>query len=159
MRHTAALPREPEAVAVGRAVHVNVVLLANRSMNAMEEICNAGGITNQQYIALWTLCLADDADDGLPMGALADGLLNDGSDVTRLVDRLERTGLVERVRHPTDRRSILVRATPEGRRVFRQVTPKLQTFHRRQWSGLTAAEVDLLDGLLRKALWGAPEPS
>ena len=52
------------------------------------------------------------------------------------------------------RRSVLVRATPAGRRVFAAVTPKLQEFHRRQWSGLSASEVDTLHDLLAKALWG-----
>lgn len=146
--------REPRAVRVGRDVHLNVLLLAHRSLDALEEICQRAGTTHQQYVALWTLCLADDPDAGLPVRAVADGLLNRASDVTRLVDRLVRAGHVERLPHPTDRRSVLVRATPAGRRVFAAVTPELQAFHRRQWSNLTAAEVDTLDGLLAKALWG-----
>ncbi|WP_249354050.1 MarR family transcriptional regulator [Microbacterium sp. 2FI] len=35
---------------------------------------------------------------------------------TALLDRLERAGLVERANHPTDRRSILISATPEAER-------------------------------------------
>ncbi len=50
--------REPKAVGVGRDVHINVLLLANRSLDALEEICQADGVTHQQYVALWTLCLA-----------------------------------------------------------------------------------------------------
>lgn len=146
--------REPRAVRVGRDVHINVLLLANQSIDALEEICEADGITHQQYIALWTLCLTDDPEAGLPMGAVADGLLNRASDTTRLIDRLERAGLAERLPNPTDRRSVLVRATGEGRRVFATVTPKLQEFHRRQWSNLSSSEVDALHGLLAKALWG-----
>ena len=129
--------REPRAVRVGRDVHVNVLLLANRSLDALEEICQADGITHQQYVALWTLCLADDPDAGLPVGAVADGLLNRASDTTRLIDRLEKAGLAERLPNPNDRRSVLVRATAAGRRVFAAVTPKLQEFHRRQWSALS----------------------
>ena len=146
--------QEPRAVRVGRDVHVNVLLLANRNLDALEEICNEHGLTHQQYVALWTLCLADDPDAGLPVGAVADGLLNRASDTTRLIDRMEKAGLAERLPNPTDRRSVLVHATAEGRRVFAAVTPKLQEFHRRQWSGLSTAEVDTLRGLLAKALWG-----
>ena len=68
---------------------------------------------------------------------------------------MERAGLAERLPNPNDRRSVLVRATAAGRRVFAAVTPKLQEFHRRQWSGLTSAEVDTLHDLLAKALWGS----
>ena len=146
--------REPKAVGVGRDVHVNVLLLANRSLDALEDICQVEGITHQQYVALWTLCLTDDPDAGIPMGAVADGLLNRASDTTRLIDRMERAGLAERLPNPTDRRSVLVRSTAEGRRVFNAVTPKLQEFHRGQWSNLSPSEVDRLNALLAKALWG-----
>lgn len=145
---------EPRAVSVSRDVHLNVLLLADRNLRELEEICGAEAVTHQQYVALWTLCLADDPDVGVPMGAVADGLLNRASDTTRLVDRLERAGLAERLPHPADRRSVLVRATPEGRRVFAAVTPKLQAFHRRQWSNLSHDELSTLHHLLAKALWG-----
>jgi MarR family transcriptional regulator, organic hydroperoxide resistance regulator len=148
------MTREPRAVRVGRDVHINVLLLANRSLGALDEICQAAGITHQQYVALWTLCLTDDPDSGLPIGAVADGLLNRASDTTRLIDRLEKAALAERLTNPSDRRSVLVRATPAGHRTFAEVTPKLQEFHRRQWSNLSAAEVGTLHGLLAKALWG-----
>lgn len=145
---------EPRTVGVSRDAHLNVLLLADRNLRELEEICGAEGATHQQYVALWTLCLADDPDAGVPMGAVADGLLNRASDTTRLVDRLERAGLAERLPHPVDRRSVLVRATAEGRRVFAAVTPKLQAFHRRQWSNLTSDELSALHHLLAKALWG-----
>lgn len=145
---------ETRAVAVGRGVHLNMLLLADRNLRELEEICADEGITHQQYVALWTLCLADDPDAGVPMGAVADGLLSRASDTTRLVDRLERSGFAERFPHPADRRSVLVRATAEGRRVFASVTPQLQEFHRRQWSNLSSDELSTLEHLVAKALWG-----
>jgi DNA-binding MarR family transcriptional regulator len=145
---------ETRGVSLSRDVHLNVLLLADRNLRELEEICGAQGVTHQQYVALWTLCLADDPDAGVPMGAVADGLLNRASDTTRLVDRLERAGLAERLPHPLDRRSVLVRATAEGRRVFADVTPKLQAFHRRQWSNLSSDELTTLGRLVAKALWG-----
>jgi DNA-binding MarR family transcriptional regulator len=146
--------REPREVVVGRGVHLNVLLLADRNLAALEQICASGGITHQQYVALWTLCLADDPEIGVPMGAVADGLLNRASDTTRLVDRLERAGVAERRPNPADRRSVLVRATPAGHRVFTVVTPQLQDFHRHQWENLSGDEIDTLNHLLAKALWG-----
>lgn len=149
--------REPRAVKVARSVHLNVLLLADRSLTALEEICRREGLTHQQYVALWTLCLADDPDMGVPMGAIADGLLNRASDTTRLVDRLQRAGFAERIPNPDDRRSVLVRATPEGKRIFAAVTPQLQEFHRGQWSNLSPDELDALNHLLATALWGGDD--
>jgi DNA-binding MarR family transcriptional regulator len=151
---SAQMVREPRAVRQGRDAHINVLLLANRNLDALEEMCQAAGITHQQYVALWTLCLADDPEAGLPVGAVADGLLTRASDITRLVDRLEKAGLAVRLPNPADRRSVLVRATAAGQHVFATVTPKVQAFHRRQWSNLSSDEMDALRDLLAKALWG-----
>lgn len=147
--------REPRAVRTARAVHINLLLLANRALDAVEAICQSEGITHQQYVVLWTLCLGEDPAAGVPIGAVTDGLMTRSSDATRLVDRLARAGLVERLAHPDDRRSVLVRATTEGQRVFAATTPKVQEFHRRQWSHLSASEIDALNALLATALWGA----
>ena len=152
MLHRARLLREPKVVRVGREVHVKLLILANRSYDALDEICRAAGITHQQYVALWTLCLAEEAERGVPIGAVSTGLLNRASDTTRLVDRLVRSGLAERVANPADRRSVLVRATEAGRRIFDAVTPELQQFHRREWSNLSPSETDTLNALLSKAL-------
>ena len=116
-------------------------------------MCRAGGITHAQYVVLCALCLRDEPDAGVPVGAVADGLLNRASDATRLVDRLEKAGLVERMRNPEDRRGVLVRPTAAGRSTFERVTPRVQAFHEHQWDALSAAETRQLHLLLAKALW------
>ena len=50
-----------------------------------------------------------------PVAAIAEALLLDASTVTRQVDALAGQGLVERIRNPGDRRSILVEVTEAGR--------------------------------------------
>jgi DNA-binding MarR family transcriptional regulator len=147
--------REPKAIRLARDVHVNLLLLAGKALEQLEEICRSEGVTHAQYVALWTLCLADDPDAGVPTSAVSDGLLNRASDTTRLVDRLVKAGLAERLPNPADRRGVLVRATAEGRARFQAVTPRLQAFHAQQWSNLSADEVGQLHRLLATALWGA----
>jgi len=56
--------------------------------------------------------------DGLKMRDLSRYLMVTGGNVTALTDDLERDGLVVRESSPTDRRSWIVRLTPEGRRGF-----------------------------------------
>ena len=145
--------RESRADRLARETHVNVLLAANRFSDGMDRVCRTEGISEAQYVALWVLCLADDAAVGVPMGSLADGLINRASDTTRLVDRLEHAGLVERLPNPDDRRGVLVRATADGAAVFSRVTPRLKAYHRSQWAGLSNEELETLHGLLARALW------
>lgn len=55
-----------------------------------------------------------DADEARPMGAIAEGLAIDASQVTWLVDRLEERGFVERGALAGDRRVKTVALTPSG---------------------------------------------
>jgi DNA-binding MarR family transcriptional regulator len=54
----------------------------------------------------------------LTLGALAAAEQVRPPTMTRLVAALERAGLVARAPDPTDRRQVLLRATPEGRRLL-----------------------------------------
>ena len=58
------------------------------------------------------------AGEGLRMSELSQRLMVSGGNVTSLVDRLAREGLVERREVPGDRRAFAVRLTPEGREAF-----------------------------------------
>jgi DNA-binding MarR family transcriptional regulator len=59
-------------------------------------------------------------DGSRTMGTLANDLDVRLSTMTGVIDQLEEKGLVERVDHPADRRSLDVRITPSGRRRYRQ---------------------------------------
>lgn len=59
----------------------------------------------------------------LSLGDLADKLLVTGGNITYVMDRLEERGLVERDRSTEDRRVVLARLTPEGRKLVSEVFP------------------------------------
>jgi DNA-binding MarR family transcriptional regulator len=59
-------------------------------------------------------------DRRLTMGELGQAVVVSRTRVTRVVDELVRAGLVERHRHPDDRRSTIVAITAPGRRRFRR---------------------------------------
>lgn len=145
--------REPAGVRRARDLHLNILLLAQRALDDLEAICRDHGVTHAQYVALWTLCLADDPTAGVPVGAVADGRLNRASDATRLVDRLVKAGLAERVRNPLDGRGVLVRATSEGRRRFEAITPEIQRYHATQFASLSTDEIAEFARLAGAAVW------
>ena len=54
------------------------------------------------------------APDGLPCGEIANRMITRDPDITRLLDRLEKRGLISRCRETKDRRTVMARITPEG---------------------------------------------
>jgi DNA-binding MarR family transcriptional regulator len=64
------------------------------------------------------LFLADAPDGRMRMSELAESVLLSRSGLTRLVDRLERDGLLKRERCESDARGLFAEITPEGRRLF-----------------------------------------
>ncbi len=87
---------------------------------------------------------------GLPLTELADRLLVTGGNVTGIIDRLEKAGLVMRQRDQKDRRQVWARLTPKGYAVYRQLLPRYIETMRKINSFLTPAEVKELMRLLKK---------
>jgi DNA-binding MarR family transcriptional regulator len=80
------------------------------------ELTEAHDLPLSSYEVL--LFLADSPGGRMRMSELAESVLLSRSGLTRLVDRLERQGLLERVECPEDARGLFAVITDEGRRVF-----------------------------------------
>ena len=74
--------------------------------------------------------------------------------VTKRLDRLEQSGLIERHADPSDRRGTLVRLTPTGKRAVDRAVEAHIANEAEILDALTAAEQRQLDHLLRKLLAG-----
>ena len=81
----------------------------------------------------------------LRMSQLASSILLSKSGLTRLVDRMEAEGLVERASSPTDRRGSFAVLTPRGEQAFRAAAPvHLDGVQRHFGRHLTEAEAKTL---------------
>lgn len=78
-----------------------------------DEATSGAGITTQQYQAM--LAIAAAPKGAMPLGDLAQEMLLKPNAAVQLVDRLSALGLVERARSDTDRRSVRVSLSGEGR--------------------------------------------
>lgn len=105
----------------------------------------AGGIPPAQLQALAVLAGGD-----MRMCELAHRLGLATSTVTRLVDRLEATGLAERRRDRPDRRSILVGLSRTGQEALHAARQRLRTLLHELLSGLAPHERGELLRLLTK---------
>lgn len=72
-------------------------------------------------------------------------------DMTRLLDRLEKNGLIERERCDKDRRMVWVRITKDGLRVLAGLDAPVLELHRRQLSHMKREELRELNRLLVRA--------
>ncbi|MCZ8203995.1 MarR family transcriptional regulator [Gemmatimonas sp.] len=81
------------------------------------------GLSLAQYNVLRILRGA--GSEGLPTLAIRDRMIDEGSTVTRLLDKLEQAALVTRDRSRPDRRQVLCRITPHGEALLAQLDPAM----------------------------------
>ena len=99
------------------------------------------------------LQLAESRGGRLRMTELADRVLLSRSGLTRLVDRLEREGLVERAACPNDARGTHAVLTDAGLQRLRTAAPThLRGVSEHVTARLTPAELDQLQLLMRKIM-------
>jgi DNA-binding MarR family transcriptional regulator len=86
------------------------------------------GLTGTQYNALRILRGA--GPEGLPCREIGERMITRDPDVTRLLDRLEDRGFVERTRAKHDRRVIYGKITAAGLKLLREMDGPLEKFGR-----------------------------
>jgi DNA-binding MarR family transcriptional regulator len=88
---------------------------------------------------------------GLPCGEIGNRMITRDPDITRLLDRLEKRGLISRFRENTDRRVVMARITPEGLKLLGRLDQPLQETHRKQLGHLGRERLRALSKLLSAA--------
>jgi DNA-binding MarR family transcriptional regulator len=86
--------------------------------------------------------------EGLPCGEIASRMITRDPDVTRLLDRLEKRGLISRCRETKDRRTVMARITPEGLKLLARLDEPVQAAHRKQLGHLGRERLRALTELL-----------
>ena len=93
-------------------VILNVVRTAEYFTSRVAEVLKSADLTPTQYNALRILRGA--GNDGLTCGDIGERMVTKDSDITRLLDRLERRGFIHRERPQSNRRVVLARITAAG---------------------------------------------
>ncbi len=90
------------------------------------------------------------APDGLKMNELSRRMMVTGGNVTGITDQLEAEGMVQRVPLEGDRRALLIRLTPNGKKAFAEMANVHEGWIVESLAGLTEREVETLHALLGK---------
>ena len=105
------------------------------------------GLSIAARILLATL---EGADEPLSQTAIAERLFVTGASVSSLVDTLERTGLVHRIRSTSDRRVVLVELTDAAYPIIDAYLADVTTLHAHEFAVLNEQERETLVRLLAK---------
>ena len=128
---------------------LNVARTAAVLGHSFAEAVKPHGVTATQYNVLRILRGAGPA--GLCRNEVRDRLVAQVPDVTRLLDRMEEAGLIEREREAADRRMVTTRITPEGLRLLKALDEPVLALHRAQLGHLSKQQLTTLIDLLTLA--------
>ncbi len=147
-------PRPPGTGGRFRSPAHEVVLGLFRATDALRRTLAAAvedaGLTLQQFNVLRILRGA--GAQGLPTLEVGSRMLERTPGVTRLLDRLEREGLIERTRSSGDRRKVLARITDRGRERLAAADGPIAAREEEVLAGFSPSELSTLrDHLARLA--------
>ena len=130
------------------AAWVGLVVAADHVTSFTESVCERHGITGDQYNVLRILRGA--RPNGLARGEITGRLARRAPDTTRMLDRLERGELVQRVRGTDDARRSVARITAAGLRLLERLDPEIEIAMATATAALTRAELRQLWTLCNK---------
>lgn len=126
--------------------YLNLVRTTERLGDAIRQTLSTHGLSEPQYNVL--RIVVGHGKEGLPSQAIAQDMVCRDPDVTRLVDRLEKQGLVARRRDAEDRRRVWVAATDAGRDRLKAIAAPLRAALRGELSHLGPTKLARLSRLL-----------
>lgn len=134
--------------AIEGALAVNAAYAAQSG--ALNRLCAALGInrTTGRHALIRLLHFAE--GHRLTQFEIASEMQVTSSNVTFLVDGLEKEGLVQRLPHPTDRRTVYVQLTTEGEDFAKIIVPSMARFMAAMLDGFTQEEKNTFAGLLER---------
>jgi DNA-binding MarR family transcriptional regulator len=125
---------------------LSVVRTSAKLMDEFEIFLRPYAITATQYNVLRILRGAE--PNGLCRNDLRDRMLTRMPDVTRLLDRMEEAGLVERTRESEDRRMVTSRITRKASEMLGQLDPLVADHEKRFFSGISKEQMQTLIDVL-----------
>jgi MarR family transcriptional regulator, organic hydroperoxide resistance regulator len=121
---------------------------ADKLEQQAEQLVKSNGLTGAQYNVLRILRGAE--PDGLPCSTISERMISHDPDMTRLLDRMEKRGLITRQRQSDDRRVVKTRITHEGLELLKRLDAPVHELHRRQFAHVGNARVKVLTDLLEE---------
>jgi DNA-binding MarR family transcriptional regulator len=137
-----------QSASLEEATYLELTRTTDLLARSLSELMKTEDLSGTQYNVLRIL---RGAPEGLACGEIASRMITRDPDITRLLDRLEKRGLISRCRETRDRRMVMARITPEGMKLLARLDEPVRETHRRQLAHLGRAKLRELTDLLRSA--------
>jgi DNA-binding MarR family transcriptional regulator len=113
-----------------------------------EQLTRTANLTGTQYNVLRILRGA--GPEGLACRGIGERMITHDSDITRLLDRMEKRGLITRQRQKDDRRVVKTRITPHGLELLKPLDQPMRDLHKKQFRHMAGARMKTLYDLLEE---------
>ncbi len=137
--------------------YLSLLRTADALQSRVEAMLKEFGLTATQYNALRILRGA--GPDGIPCSEIGERMIARDPDITRLLNRLQKRGLVERSRGKQDRRVIYGKITPAGLKLLRQMDAPVEKYSREMLRHVAQQKLKQLIDLLEQVRCGAGTPA
>ena len=127
-------------------IFVALLQTADALSQEAEQLLKAAGLTGTQYNVL--RILRGSEPEGLPCSGIGERMISHDPDMTRLLDRMEKRGLITRDRQTDDRRVVKTRITPQALSLLKTLDQPVHELHKRQFRHIPAARLKILGQLL-----------
>lgn len=132
-----------------RTAYINLIATSDIIHSDFAKLFRAHGITATVFNAMRIIIKGP--KEGLPVGKVGAGLIQQVPDITRLLDRMERDGWVKRKRSKVDRRSVTALLTAEGKRKCESLYAEVTRLHRSQMAHMSDRDLKTMAKLLARA--------
>lgn len=126
--------------------YLSLLRTSTELSHGIDQFLKPFGITQSQYNVLRILRGAGKA--GLGRNQIAERMVTPTPDASRLLDRLEESGWIQRKRNKDDHRQVTSRISAAGQKLLRKIDAPLRAFHKRQFPGISQADLRRLLKLL-----------
>jgi DNA-binding MarR family transcriptional regulator len=130
-------------------LYLNILRSCDLLGRRMGEVLKGLELSSTQYNVLRILRGA--GPEGLACGEIGERMVTRDPDITRLLDRLEKRGLVGRSREKEDRRVVTARITAAGLELLKKLDEPVTQMHKAQLGHLEAKQQETLIRLLETA--------
>jgi DNA-binding MarR family transcriptional regulator len=129
---------------------LSIYYTAARVRKKAGEFFRNHGLTDVQYNVMSLLKYQSGEHGGLTQVELSRMMLVNRANITTLIDRMEKAGLVARKPVPDDRRYNIIELTPHGLKMYDQVAGIYKKKITEMMHVLSQSELDALSGILEK---------